>query len=364
MERQVTRGSSSTHSSCFNRSVNQEGAGTTTEITARAAALHAESLVWDDHSGFEPNPLADLDQLERWSASGVDYLSINVGYDVISWQETVRTLADFRVRLERRPERYLLAETADDVLRAQAEGRMAVTFDLEGMDALNDDLSMVAFYHRLGVRQMLFAYNLNNSCGGGCHDVDIGLTQFGRDVIDEMNRVGMVVDGSHSGHRTTMEAMARSSQPVIFSHSNPAALTPHGRNIRDDQIRACAATGGVIGLNGIGLFLGDRQGRTESLFRRIDHVVQLVGPDHAGIGLDYYFPVAGVGFGDFVAQLPRIWPASEGYGTNDYRNVEPEQLPELTGLMLRAGYPDETVRGVLGLNFLRVARAVWKPTAS
>ncbi len=344
--------------------MNEPGPTATADVAAHAAALHADALVWDDHSGFEPNPLADLDQLRRWSASGVDYLSINVGYDVISWQDTIRALADFRVRLERQPDRYLLVDTADDVLRARAEGRMAITFDLEGMDALNDDLSMVAFYHRLGVRQMLFAYNLNNSCGGGCHDVDIGLTRFGRDVIDEMNRVGMVVDGSHSGHRTTMEAMARSSQPVIFSHSNPAALTAHGRNIRDDQIRACAATGGVIGLNGIGLFLGDTGARSESIFQRIDYVVQLVGPDHAGIGLDYPFPVAGLDIDGLLRTKPGVWPAAEGYGTGEYRNAEPEQFPELTELMVRAGYPDDAVRGVLGLNFLRVARTAWRPAAA
>ena len=209
------------------------------ERTTRASAdLHRDALVWDDHSGFEPRPEADLDLLERWRGAGVDYLSVNVGYDVMTWQETIRTLADFRARIGRRPDRWLLVETVDDVLRAKREGLLGITFDLEGMNALNGDLAMVSFYYRLGVRQMLFAYNLNNAAGGGCHDADIGLTPFGRAVIDEMNRVGMVVDGSHCGHRTTLEAMERSTQPVIFSHSNPAALTPHGRNIRDDQIRA------------------------------------------------------------------------------------------------------------------------------
>ena len=228
------------------------------------------------------------------------------------------------------------------------------------MDALRDDIAMVAFYYRLGVRQMLFAYNRNNAAGGGCHDEDVPLTDFGRAVVDEMNRVGMVVDCSHSGYRTTMEAMERSSAPVIFSHSNPSALTPHGRNIRDDQIRACAATGGVIGLNGIGLFLGDREARTESIFRRIDYVVQLVGPEHAGIGLDYPFPVRGLDIDGLLVTHPEVWPPSAGYGTGEYRNAEPEQLPELTELMLQAGYDEPTVRGILGENFLRVAGAVWK----
>ena len=333
------------------------------DVAARAAVLHADALVWDDHSGFEPHPAADLDQLERWRAAGVDHLSVNVGYDVIPWQATIRTLADFRRRIALHPDRYLLVETADDVLRAKERGLLGITFDLEGMNALNDDLAMVAFYHRLGVRQMLFAYNLDNSAGGGCHGADVGLTAFGRDVVAEMNRVGMVVDASHCGHRTSLEAMEVSTGPVIFSHSNPWALTQRGRNIRDEQIRACAATGGVIGLNGIGHFMDDRDARSESIFRRIAYVLDLVGPEHAGIGLDYPFAVAGDDIDTLLRRHPEFWPPSEGYGSGLYRNAEPEQFPELTELMVHAGYSEPVIRGVLGENFLRVARRVWPDAA-
>ena len=317
----------------------EDRSGPAGNVAPDPAWLHGDALVWDDHSGFEPLPAADLDLLERWRTAGVDYLSVNVGYDVMTWQDTIRTLADFRARIARRPDRWLLVETVDDVLRAKAEGRLGITFDLEGMNALNEDLAMVSFYYRLGVRQMLFAYNLNNAAGAGCHDADVGLTPFGLAVIDEMNRVGMVVDGSHCGHRTTLEAMERSSQPVIFSHSNPAALTPHGRNIQDDQIRGCAATGGVIGLNGIGHFMDDREARSGSIFRRIDYVVDLVGPEHAGIGLDYPFPVAGRDIDSLLVRHPEFWPPSAGYGTGLYRNAEPEQFPELTDLMISGGVP-------------------------
>jgi membrane dipeptidase len=329
-----------------------------------AERLHRDALIWDDHSGFEPSPLADLDQLERWQASGVDYLSVNVGYDVIPWQATIRTLADFRRRIGLRSDRYLLVDTAADVLRAQELGLLGITFDLEGMDALNDDVAMVAIYHRLGVRQMLFAYNRDNSAGGGCHGNDVGLTAFGQAVVAEMNRVGMVVDASHCGHRTSMEAFELSSKPAIFSHSNPWALTQRRRNVRDDQIRACAATGGVIGLNGIGHFMNDREARSESIFRRIDYVVQMVGAEHAGIGLDYPFPVGGDEIDSLLLRHPEFWPPSEGYGTGLYRNAQPEQFPEITALMVRAGYPEGAIRAVLGENFLRIARAVWPGDAA
>ena len=195
------------------------------------------------------------------------------------------------------------------------------------MNALNGDVAMVGFYHRLGVRQMLFAYNRNNAAGGGCHDEDIGLTPFGRAVVAEMNRVGMTVDASHCGHRTSLEAMEVSAKPVIFSHSNPWALTARGRNIRDDQIRGCAATGGVIGLNGIGHFMDDPEARSESVFRRIDYVVQMVGAEHAGIGLDYPFPVGGEEIDALLLRHPEFWPPSEGYGTGQFRNATPSSSP-------------------------------------
>ncbi len=170
--------------------------------------------------------------------------------------------------------------------RAKREGKLAVSFDLEGMDALNGDIGMVDVYYRLGVRQMLFAYNRNNKAGGGCHDEDIGLTPFGRDVIREMNRVGMLVDCSHCGHRTTMEAMEVSTAPVIFSHSNARRLCDHERNIRDDQIKGCAATGGVIAVTGVGRFLGPRGPVVEHVVEHIDYMVELVGPQHVGLGMD------------------------------------------------------------------------------
>src|SRR5262245_15805136 len=112
-------------------------------VVERAAALHREALVWDDHSGFEPRPEADLDQLERWRLAGVDHLSVNVGYDVMPWQDTIRTLADFRRRIGSRPDRYMLASAVDDILRAKRAGLLAITFDLEGMDALRDEVAMV-----------------------------------------------------------------------------------------------------------------------------------------------------------------------------------------------------------------------------
>ena len=257
-------------------------------IHARAKALFHEALVWDAHAGFETNPGMNLERLAIWRDAGVGFLSVNVGYDVWPWERTVKALA-FARGWVLASDHYTLAGTVTEVQGANAAGRMAIAFDLEGMSALDGCVDMVGLYHSLGVRQMLFAYNRNNLAGGGCHDDDAGLTVFGCSVIDAMNNVGMLIDCSHTGYRTTMEAMSRTRAPVVFSHSNPRALWDHERNILDEQARACAHTGGVVGVNGINAFLGADDTTTSTLADHIEYLLDLLGAAHVGIGLDYFF---------------------------------------------------------------------------
>ena len=325
-----------------------------------ATDLFRDALIWDNHSGFDPRPDFDLAHLEDWTRAGVNYLSINVGYDVVDWQLAVRNLASYIGWLEKRPDRFVLVRHASDILAAKRAGKLAITFDLEGMGALNGEAAMVSLYYRLGVRQMLIAYNRNNLAGGGCHDEDHGLTDFGRGVIAEMNRVGMMVDCSHTGHRTTMEVMETATHPVIFSHSNPKGLRTHGRNIADDQIRACARTGGVIGINGVGLFLADHNATTGAMVDCIEYVRNLVGAEHVGIGLDYSPPAMEDALNAQLAAHQDYWPASEYAGQGPTRDASPGQFREIAAMLLARGWSDADTRKVMGGNFLRVARAVWK----
>jgi len=152
--------------------------------------------------------------------------------------------------------------------------------------------------------------------------------------------------------------MAASTRPVVFSHANPRALIDHPRNITDEQIRACAATGGVVGINGISLFLGDAS--SETVARHIDYVAQLVGAAHAGIGLDFLF-APDVDDSPPGRDRDYWWPPEAGYGTahSAIALVQPEQLPELTDILLRRGYSEADVLAILGGNFLRAAEAAW-----
>lgn len=327
--------------------------------SGHAAALHRSAIIWDTHGGFSPFADLDLSFLERWLVSGFSYLSVNVGYDhVIAWQDTVRAIAHFRRWIALRPDKFLLAESGADIALAKRTGKLAIAFDLEGTDALDGNLDMIAFYHRLGVRQMLLAYNCTNAFAGGCHDHDILLTPLGRAAVAELNRVGIVVDCSHTSYRSTMDIMECSASPVVFSHSNPRALCDHGRNVRDDQIKACARTGGVIGINGVGAFLGGNDISAECMIRHIDYVAQLVGARHVGIGLDYLPDVEEVP--KLFARYPQAWPGYSAADMLDNRFAPPELMLEITAGLLAKGYADSDVRGILGENFLRVAQQVWK----
>ena len=337
-----------------------------TVVRMRSAHTQVESLVrdalvWDNHACLPLTPGDDrfLPELQRYRSSGVDAVSINIGFGEQSIEQHFRMAAHFRSWLLKRPEEFLMVRSAGDVMQAKRDGRLAVMFDIEGANAIGDQLSLISLYYDIGVRWMLMAYNRNNRVGGGCLDDDRGLTAFGRDVVAEMNRVGMVPCCSHCGKRTALDVIETSATPVIFSHSNPRAIWDHPRNIDDEVMRACAERGGVIGINGVGRFLGPNDTSSATVARHIDYAARLVGPDHVALGLDYVFDRSELAA--FIAADPAMFGENARAAAKTGLDfVAPEQLTEIVDSLSSLGHAESDIRKILGLNLLRIAHEVWK----
>jgi membrane dipeptidase len=318
----------------------------------RAALVCDLTLPWTDYGRSERREAT----LPRMIESGVGFVSLTLASDAEAQIDVLKKIARERRYLASHADRYRLIESVEDITAARADGRLAVSFNLQGTNALAGNLDMVELFYKLGVRHMLMAYNKKNLVGDGCHErTDAGLSLFGIELVEEMNRVGMIVDCSHTGYRTSMDVMEMSQAPVIFSHSNPRALWDHERNIRDDQAKACAATGGLVGVVGVGIFMGDNESSTEKLVRQIDYYADLIGTEHIGLGLDYVYDVE-----DMQRYMMRVKSPANGRYEQMTNFVQPEQLPELADALITKDYSESAVRGILGENFLRIARHVWR----
>jgi membrane dipeptidase len=317
-------------------------------------------LLWDQHCCLPLSPLADVGELARYARSGGSVVSANVGYAPHSYDYVLSLLHAFR-RGVAVDEGLLLASTTRDIRTARDRGRVAVVFDLEDSAPLGGRLERVQELYDLGVRTMLPTYNRQNAAGSGCLDaVDGGLTEYGRALVRQMNAVGMVVDGSHCSIRTGLDLCDVSQQPVIYGHACMRTVWEHPRNITDEQARACAATGGVIGITGVGIFLGPNDASIEALLRHVDHAVDLVGPEHVGLSTDFVFDERGLDVGPDDRYL-----FDESYAQwDEIDDLPPERLLEVEDGLRDRGYPDKAVTAILGGNFLRVAEQVWKAPSS
>jgi membrane dipeptidase len=258
--------------------------------------------------------------------------------------------------------------TVDDIHAAKAEGRTGIIIGWQNTSPLEDRLDYVEIFKDLGVGIMQMTYNTQNYSGAGyLEEVDSGLTGFGKEVLAEMNRVGVLCDLSHVGDKTTADVIAHSRRPVCISHVLPRALRDVKRNKPDELFVACAEKGGIIGISlfAPGLAAGN-DATVEDYLDAMAYVIDLVGEDHVGIGTD------------FSLDRPRPGPwllwANKDKGTartlTEFGSVKiskPKgieritQMPNLTARMLSRGWSEELVLKLLGRNWLRVLEAAWKP---
>ena len=327
-------------------------------VSEPALALYDKALVWDMTLPWSVGYADDDITLPRFKDAGLDFISLTINDFPGSLGATMRQIAHVTAHVRQRADTMTLVKSVADIRQAKKKGKLALAFNVQETNPLEGEIEFVQSFYDLGVRHMLLAYNQKNRVGDGCAErTDAGLSRFGVGLVQEMNRVGMLVDGTHTGYRTTMDAMEVATAPFIFSHCLANTVFPHYRNIRDDQIKACAETGGVIGVNGVGMFLEDAQASSEAMFRHIEHIAGLVGPEHIGIGLDYVKDT--VRLNAWTRANPDMWPANEGKPAGDTAFAQPEQFLEVTDILLARQYSESDVRGILGENFARVAEAVW-----
>ncbi len=326
--------------------------------------IHDEAIVIDSTCPL----LNDFDYIDWWIEGGTTAAAPSVG-GAERAGATLRNLGRWIRKAEEDP-RILLVRKAADIERAKEAGKLGIIFHFQGTTPVEDNLDLVDAYKRLGVGMIQLAYNVKNPVGDGCEErTDCGLSNFGLKLIKRLNEAKIIVDCTHTGYKTTMEAIEASTAPVVFSHSNVKALKASARNITDDQIKAAAATGGLIGMVGFPAFVSDSpRPSLDEFINHIDYIVNLVGIDHVGLSFDYYHGQAGVADLETSQKMydqsiaSGRWQA-ESYPPPPYyypAGIEtPRTFPNLTKGLLERGYSEEDTKKILGGNWLRVFRAVW-----
>lgn len=304
----------------------------------------------------------DRETLEDLHAGGVHAVHVTVAY----WEsarETLTRLAQWDRRFEAFPDLLCRVQSSQDVLNAQANGKVGVFFGFQHCSPIEEEIGLVEVFRRLGVLFMQLTYNNQSVLASGCYEQhDGGVSRFGREVIKEMNRVGMVVDMSHSGERSTLQAIELSSRPIVVSHANPAAWHGALRNKSDDVLRALASSGGLLGLSLYPHHLAGGGGCSlESFCDMVARTVDLMGIDHVGFGSDLCVnqPVEvvewmrngrwtkGVDLGEGSKSHPG-WPEQPSWfkSSRDFPGL-------LQGLQRRGFKPDE-LQKIAAHNWLRI----------
>ena len=224
---------------------------------------------------------------EQMREGGLDCVHVTIVYHETAL-ETLRNIGRWNQLFEQHGDLICRVGSADDVLAAKAAGKTGIVYGFQNCSPIEDDFSLVEVFHQLGVRFMQLSYNNQSLLATGCYeDDDPGITRFGKQAIREMNRVGMVVDMSHSAERSTLEAIDLSARPIAITHANPMFFEPALRNKSDDVLRALGESGGMLGFSLYPFHIKDGPDCTlESFCRMVAETAELMGVDHIGIGSD------------------------------------------------------------------------------
>jgi membrane dipeptidase len=346
------------------------------EYSARAIAIMQRATVIDMLGVFtldfaaQAKWMADPDtfpaaHFEKMKSSGINVFhpAIGLGGGVNAYEQALRWFAEWNSFIAGNSSRFMRIDAAGDFADAKAAGKIGVLLGLQNAAHFRRPDDVDAF-RSIGQMVAQLTYNSRNLIGNGATERrDDGLSDFGVAIVERMNKVGMAVDVSHCGDRTTLDAFEVSKKPVLITHSNCRALVPgHPRVKTDEAIRAMAKSGGVMGITGVRMFVKNDEPTTiEHALDHFDHVAKLVGPEYLGVGSDIDLD----GYDDMPAETNKQLRASYkgSYGFREKIDIEgidhPQRMFDLTDGLIRRKYSDANIEGILGGNFKRVLTGIW-----
>ncbi len=359
----------------INRGRFQLFANSAVEYSARAIELMKRATVIDmlspltlnfskqDKWFTNPDTFTPAD-LEPFKQSGINVFHIAVGLGgADAFMSGLRFISTWNSFLANHDRYFMRVDSADDLERVKTSGKVGVMLGIQNAEHFRS-VQDVGFFHSLGQRVSQLTYNSRNMIGNGATERrDDGISDFGVAIIERMNRVGMAVDVSHCGDRTTLDAFEISKKAALITHSNCRALAPgHPRCKTDEAIKKMAATGGVMGITGVRMFVKNEEPTTvEDALNHFEHVAKLVGVEHVGVGSDIDLD----GYDDMPPELNRQLRAGYkgSYGFREKIDIEgidhPRRMFDLTEGLIRRRYSDRDIEGVLGGNFKRALTQIW-----
>ena len=279
-----------------------------------------------------------------------------------NFQGTMQNIAEWKTRFRDHSDLLLQVYTTEDIHRAKREGRTGIVLGFQNVSAFEDQLGYVQLFKELGVGIVQLTYNTQNQVGSGCYETaDTGLSDFGREIVSEMNRVGIMCDLSHVGATTSRDTILASTKPVCFSHCLPSGLKAHPRNKPDQDLRFMADRGGFIGVTMFPPFLEKGVNATvDDYVEAIDYVIDIAGEDSVGIGTDFTQD-HGAAFFQWITHdkgnARVLTEFGEIVNPKGMRTIG--EFPNLTAAMERAPWPERKIRKVMGENWVRILGEVW-----
>ena len=336
------------------------------EDEERALSLHKKSIFIDALEVFFPFA-DDTSYFDKLIAAGVTAVNATVTTTYATPLQALSSLKQWQEVFEKHSDKLIPVTTAQDIERAKREGKLGIIMGSQNAAMIGDDINLLTIYKKLGLRIIQLSYYEQNLLGEGCGErTNGGLTTFGVEVVEEMNRLRLLIDISHCGDQVVMDAIKFSKVPIVATHANPRALVNHPRNKTDEHIKAIAEKGGVIGMLSYSRISQAREGiqpDMEDLLNFIDYTVKLVGPDHVGIGTDvtpFWSEEAYEKWAQFYPDLRSNWGwTGRDIFTNKEGDEDISRMVEITKGLVARGYSDEDIQKIIGLNFLRVFREVW-----